>query len=317
MSAVVAGAPLHDEYAILPVSANLRKAATELVKPKVKVLLIEDTTESRIVGFLREVDLLDILASGVDPSRTKVAKHMHPRRGEEHVLARITPDAPASQLSSLIAQYSPAVIIVEHPEDHHLIGYLSPKDVDTLREEETHVGATKRSRGLAEPLVDWRGSLLSAPTMHRWVKGRGGGSASVALDKPLAEQLLNICTSLNAEGAKLWHCVISAAQGFKVAWPVGAAEIHDLALGSIPVAIVDSKHSDLLVNITGPSNKGGNSSLSLIGYVERGRMRKVHDIKEKPLKSPFGPKSMPSVTNDVASLIAAGADGVMLMLRYG
>ena len=113
MAGVVGELPILDEFAILDAESNLREVSRILMRPKVKLIFVRDPSINRLVGIMNENMFLQVIASGINPSRTKLATHMLPNKKSKRGLLRLTKDAPVLDAYNLARDTNPFAIIVE------------------------------------------------------------------------------------------------------------------------------------------------------------------------------------------------------------
>ncbi len=256
MSRTVSELNISDQYAVIDVSTRVNQAVDLMMKPSVEVLLVKDPDIDRIVGVLTENQILKILASGADASRTKVATHMLPNKKSVRGILRLTPDAPLEEAKKYILEQNPIAVIVESisPSNRDvsraskvnrdtksptsLVGFVSPSDIRSLVsiQEETIVKAESRSTistndALFQPEI-------RTPDSMRHLLGKEVAKSVDNLSVDVANQIIQISTHYIAEhgpmkqpgsqrpnGRDWLVCSSSNSGGVTAVWPISSGDV--------------------------------------------------------------------------------------------
>ena len=112
---------LGDEFAFIRNDAVFSDASRILTPVHVKVVLVRAKKGKGIAGVLTEPEFLKVCATGINPDKTLVSKHMLTD------LLRIRSDTPLEEAVKIIGEKDPDAVLVLNAEKK-FVGYLSPAD---------------------------------------------------------------------------------------------------------------------------------------------------------------------------------------------
>lgn len=112
---------LGDEFAFIRNDAVFSDASRILAPVHVKVVLVRAKKGKGIAGVLTEPEFLKVCATGINPDKTLVSKHMLTD------LLRIRSDTPLEEAVKIIGEKDPDAVLVLNAEKK-FVGYLSPAD---------------------------------------------------------------------------------------------------------------------------------------------------------------------------------------------
>ena len=112
---------LGDEFAFIRNDAVFSDASRILAPVHVKVILVRAKKGKGIAGVLTEPEFLKVCATGINPNKTLVSKHMLTD------LLRIRSDTPLEEAVKIIGEKDPDAVLVLNAEKK-FVGYLSPAD---------------------------------------------------------------------------------------------------------------------------------------------------------------------------------------------
>lgn len=112
---------LGDEFAFIRNDAVFSDASRILAPVHVKVVLVRAKKGKGIAGVLTEPEFLKVCATGINPDKTLVSKHMLTD------LLRIRSDTPLDEAVKIIGEKDPDAVLVLNAEKK-FVGYLSPAD---------------------------------------------------------------------------------------------------------------------------------------------------------------------------------------------
>ena len=112
---------LGDEFAFIRNDAVFSDASRMLTPVHVKVILVRAKKGKGIAGVLTEPEFLKVCATGINPDKTLVSKHMLTD------LLRIRSDTPLDEAVKIIGERDPDAVLVLNAEKK-FVGYLSPAD---------------------------------------------------------------------------------------------------------------------------------------------------------------------------------------------
>jgi len=118
---------LGDEFAFIRNDAVFSDASRILAPVHVKVILVRAKKGKGIAGVLTEPEFLKVCATGINPNKTFVSKHMLTD------LLRIRSDTPLEEAVKIIGEKDPDAVLVLSPENK-FVGYLSPADYNEALE---------------------------------------------------------------------------------------------------------------------------------------------------------------------------------------
>ena len=112
---------LGDEFAFVRNDAVFSDASRMLAPEHVKVILVRAKKDKGIAGALTEPEFLKVCATGINPNKTLVNKHMLTD------ILRIRSDTPLEEAVKIIGERDPDAVLVLSDENK-FVGYLSPAD---------------------------------------------------------------------------------------------------------------------------------------------------------------------------------------------
>jgi CBS domain-containing protein len=118
---------LGDEFVFVRNDAVFSDASRMLAPVHVKVILVRAKKSKGIAGVLTEPEFLKVCATGINPDKTLVRKHMLTD------LLRIRSDTPLEEAVKIIGEKDPDAVLVLNPENK-FVGYLSPADYNEALE---------------------------------------------------------------------------------------------------------------------------------------------------------------------------------------
>jgi CBS domain-containing protein len=118
---------LGDEFVFVRNDAVFSDASRMLAPSHVKVILVRAKKGKGIAGVLTEPEFLKVCATGINPDKTLVSKHMLTD------LLRIRSDTPLEEAVKIIGEKDPDAVLVLSPENK-FVGYLSPADYNEALE---------------------------------------------------------------------------------------------------------------------------------------------------------------------------------------
>jgi predicted transcriptional regulator len=110
-----------DEFVFVRNDAIFSDASRVLAPSHVKVILVRAKKGKGIAGVLTEPEFLKVCATGINPNKTLVCKHMLTD------LLRIRSDTPLEEAVKIIGEKDPDAVLVLNAEKK-FVGYLSPAD---------------------------------------------------------------------------------------------------------------------------------------------------------------------------------------------
>ena len=118
---------LGDEFASVRNDALFSDASRTLAPEHVKVILVRAKKGKGIAGVLTEPEFLKVCASGINPNKTLVRKHMLTD------ILHIRSDTPIEEAVKIIGEKNPDAVLVLSSENK-FVGYLSPADYNQALE---------------------------------------------------------------------------------------------------------------------------------------------------------------------------------------
>ena len=112
---------LGDEFVFVRNDAIFSDASRMLAPAHVKVILVRAKKSKGIAGVLTEPEFLKVCATGINPNKALVSKHMLTD------LLRIRSDTPLDEAVKIIGEKDPDAVLVLNAEKK-FVGYLSPAD---------------------------------------------------------------------------------------------------------------------------------------------------------------------------------------------
>jgi len=112
---------LGDEFTFVRNDAIFSDASRMLTPAHVKVILVRAKKGMGVAGVLTEPEFLKVCATGINPDKTLVSKHMLTD------LLRIRSDTPLEEAVKIIGEKDPDAVLVLNAEKK-FVGYLSPAD---------------------------------------------------------------------------------------------------------------------------------------------------------------------------------------------
>jgi len=118
---------LGDEFAFVRNDAMFSDASRMLAPEHVKIILVRAKKDKGIAGVLTEPEFLKVCATGINPNKTLVNKHMLTD------ILRIRSDTPLEDAVKIIGEKdSDAVLVLS--DENKFVGYLSPADYNEALE---------------------------------------------------------------------------------------------------------------------------------------------------------------------------------------
>lgn len=327
MAGVVGELPILDEFAILDAESNLREVSRILMNPNVKLIFVRDPSINRIVGIMNENMFLQVIASGINPSRTKLATHMLPNKKSKRGLLRLTKDAPVLDAYNLARDTNPFAIIVEErlhdkslkgDSKSQILGYISPNDLkssitETVNNSESIV---KKSKQITDIESNFKPVLEAAPALYRTVKDISQKSNDSTIGQSTAEQMLSLAYQIIpdthdektngqfASSGGYYSCIVTHSSQISSVWPISVSEITNF---SSTHTIYKVSWADNLLNFSGEGwvnfeqgKKSGNDfSIMAIVSSRIGRFNHIHEIVNFDIKC----KSNSDLVQQIASKI--------------
>lgn len=329
MAEVVGDLPIQDEFVILDADSNFREVSSALLRPSVKIVFVRDPSIDRIIGVMNENMFLRVIASGINPNRTKLATHMLPNRTSKRGLLRLTKDAPVVDAINLAKSTNPFAIIVEEPLQNksrkgssiksQVLGYISPNDLKStsISSENSGKEITKKSNLAMEIESSFKPILETAPALYRSLesdKTQLSSDSTIGLSAAeqilsIANQLLSVPSKVNKNNESLSgddhiYCLVTESPQITSVWPISISEIPTFASDH---TVYKVSWADNMLNFSGKNwiNDGekttskGVFSITAIISSKLGRMYHIHDIVEFNVNA----KSNTDFIQDIASHI--------------
>lgn len=331
MAEVVGELPIQDEFAILDADSNFRKVSSCLLSPNVKIIFVRDPSIDRIIGIMNENMFLRVIASGINPSRTKLATHMLPNKTSKRGLLRLTKQAPVVDAIRLAKETNPFAIIVEDPlsskspKDEsmksHVVGYISPNDLKSIIiSSENKDNQIAKKNNLANEIESFFKPIYeAAPALYRTLesdKSQLGSESIIGLST--AEQIVSIANELLSTSyehkpkSQIYpddhlYCIVANSSQITSVWPVSLSEIANFSPNHTTYRV---SWADDILNFLGTdwlnldertAPKSGFSVLAIISS-KLGRINQIHDIVEFQINAKSNADFVQEIASNINSL---------------
>lgn len=147
---VVGDMSITDEHAVVGAKATFADVCQPFLRSRDAAVLVENAKTGEIDGVITLKDLLEIIATGKNPAKEKISKHMRTKVVEMPIAT------PLSGALRMMAESQPDAVVIRGPNGE-FAGYFSPDDYrEASRRLESHQMLAMRMQRSKSALGDAR-----------------------------------------------------------------------------------------------------------------------------------------------------------------
>ena len=147
---VVGDMSITDEHAVVGAKATFADVCQPFLRSRDAAVLVENAKTGEIDGVITLKDLLEVIATGKNPAKEKISKHMRTKVVEMPIAT------PLSGALRMMAESQPDAVVIRGPNGE-FAGYFSPDDYrEASRRLESHQMLSMRMQRSKSALGDAR-----------------------------------------------------------------------------------------------------------------------------------------------------------------